>query len=106
MIHATLAFYPQQANANGTRGVWRVIHCQEINYVPYKRVYLAHWQNNYAKEARLVLRIEADRMYKVGSRVDPRKMLGLKPVGWRPLPPASGPTVTFRRYAYTPAYIK
>lgn len=94
MIHATLRYYPNQANANGTRGVWRVVHCHEINYVPFKRAYTVLWDHKY-----LSLRIVADRMYKVGSRVDPRKVLGLKPVGWRPLPPASGPTVKFRRYS-------
>lgn len=93
MIHATVRYYPNQANANGTRGVWRVLHCHEINYVPFKRAYVILWD----KYDRLAMRVQCDRMYKKGSRVDPRKMLGLKALGT--LPPASGPTLTFRRYS-------
>jgi len=90
MIQATLRYYPQQRNANGTRGVWRVIGCREINMVPHKRIYTV-----YAYTYR-VLRLVCDRMYKKGSRVDPRKMMGLKTHGM--LPRASERPVKFRRY--------
>lgn len=75
MIHATVRYYPNQVNKSGARGVWRVIHCQEINYRPYKPCYTVLWQT--MGGAFLALRVLASRMYKVGSRVDPRKMLGV-----------------------------
>lgn len=74
-IQATLRYYPQQANANGTRGVWRVIHCQEVNYQPFKRAYTVLWEKMGSRF--LALRVVASRMYKKGSRVDPRKVLGV-----------------------------
>ena len=80
MIHATLRFYPNQANKNGTRGVWRVLHCHEVNYVPYKPAYVVLWNTPdfmIAGKTFKVLRLTANRMYKVGSRIDPRKMLGV-----------------------------
>lgn len=77
MIHATLRYYPQQANKNGTRGVWRVIHCHEVNYQPYKRAYTVTWGLHGILLNYRVMRIAADRMYKKGSRVDPRRMLGV-----------------------------
>ena len=73
MIHATLKFYPNQSNANGKRGVWRVLDCREINLRPYKSIYTVP---SWGQKAR-VMRLVCHRIYKKGSRVDPRKMLGI-----------------------------
>jgi hypothetical protein len=96
MIQATLRYYPQQRNANGTRGVWRVIGCREVNMVPHKRMYTSTMGVRLQERDHRVLRLVCARMYKKGSRVDPRKMLGLKTYGM--LPRASEQTVKFRRY--------
>lgn len=105
LIQATLRFYPYQTNANGRRGVWRVIGCREVNAGPYERIYVMVFNTPdflMPGKSYKALRLIADRMYKKGSRVDPRKMLGLKAHGTPPRSP--GKTLTFRRYS--PAFAR
>lgn len=77
MIEATLQFYPKQANANGTRGVWRVRGCRPINFTPHKRAFVTTVLDLTKLVPVKVMRVLADREYKRGSRVSPRRILSI-----------------------------
>lgn len=66
-------FYPNQKNpqrASG-RGVWRVVNCWKIHTRPLFLV------TRFEDEAGPLLSVTASRLYRYGSRIDPRKALGV-----------------------------